>query len=90
MPTLDLYHGGESPVFAPSLVSPRAGRPLDFGSGFYTTTSLDQAKRWVGIRIRQNVYSKGAFHITVAIRNFSWPSLRFFALREPRKSGSIS
>ena len=59
MSMLDLYHGGESPVVAPSPVSPRAGRPLDFGSGFYTTTSLDQAKRWVGIRLRQNAYSKG-------------------------------
>ena len=59
MPMLDLYHGGESPVVAPSVVSPRAGRPLDFGSGFYTTTSLDQARRWVGIRLRQNAYAKG-------------------------------
>ena len=56
---LDLYHGGESPVVSPSLVSPRAGRPLDFGPGFYTTTSFDQAERWIGIRFRQKVYAKG-------------------------------
>lgn len=59
MPMLDLYHGGESPVITPSIVSPCAGRPLDFGTGFYTTTSNDQATRWVGIRLRQNAYTKG-------------------------------
>jgi hypothetical protein len=59
MSILDLYHGGEFPVVSPSCASPRAGRPLDFGSGFYTTTSLDQAERWVGIRIRQKAYTKG-------------------------------
>lgn len=56
---IELYHGGELPVLAPQVVSPRANRPLDFGFGFYATTSLDQAKRWVSIRIRQRVYSRG-------------------------------
>jgi len=59
MPSLDLYHGGETPVTTPRFVSPVATRPLDFGSGFYTTTSPDQARRWIGIRMRQHVYEKG-------------------------------
>ena len=59
MRLLDLYHGGELPVREPQPYSPRASRTLDFGSGFYTTTSEDQAFRWVGIRIRQNAYSHG-------------------------------
>ncbi len=59
MHMLELYHGGALPMLAPRVVSPRANRPLDFGSGFYATTSLDQAKRWVAIRIRQHVYSRG-------------------------------
>jgi len=59
MRMVELYHGGELPVLVPRVVSPRANRPLDFGSGFYATTSLDQAKRWVAIRIRQRVYSRG-------------------------------
>ena len=56
---LDLYHGGEKPVPKPLISSPRSSRPLDFGSGFYATTSRDQAKRWIGIRIRQKAYSRG-------------------------------
>lgn len=59
MPIIDLYHGGEYPVLEPKIVSPTAARPLDFGSGFYTTTSVEQARRWVEIRKRQHVYEKG-------------------------------
>ena len=66
MSLLDLYHGGEAPVKEPCVVSPKAGRPLDFGSGFYTTTSLDQAKKWIGIRLRQHAYEKGCVSHFVA------------------------
>ena len=38
-----LYHGGSVVVQNPQPVSPEKNRPLDFGSGFYTTTS-DQWK----------------------------------------------
>ena len=59
MQMIDLYHGGEAPVFAPRCVSPNAPRPLDFGTGFYTTTSWDQARKWIDVRIRQHVYESG-------------------------------
>ena len=36
-----------------------AGRTLDFGSGFYTTTSIDQARRWVSLRQRRGEVSDG-------------------------------
>ena len=66
MNLLDLYHGGEVPVKVPQVVSPKAVRPLDFGSGFYTTTSQDQAKKWIGIRLRQHAYETGCVsHFTV-------------------------
>ena len=66
MNLLDLYHGGEAPVKEPRVVSPKAVRPLDFGSGFYTTTSQDQAKKWIGIRLRQHAYETGCVsHFTV-------------------------
>lgn len=45
-----LYHGGSAAVPNPSPISPEKNRPLDFGSGFYTTTSLEQARRWIKIR----------------------------------------
>lgn len=38
----------------PLPVSPEKNRPLDFGSGFYTTTSLEQARRWIKIRAEQD------------------------------------
>ncbi len=59
MRMLELFHGGEKPVREPKVVSPFATRPCDFGSGFYATTSRDQATRWVSIRIRQHVYELG-------------------------------
>ena len=49
-----LYHGGAVAVPNPQPVSPIKNRPLDFGSGFYTTTSLEQARRWLKIRSRQD------------------------------------
>jgi hypothetical protein len=55
-----LYHGGSVAVPHPQPVSPERNRPLDFGSGFYTTTSLEQARRWIGIRRRQDAsFGKG-------------------------------
>jgi len=49
-----LYHGGSVAVPSPLPVSPEKNRPLDFGSGFYTTTSLEQARRWIKIRAEQD------------------------------------
>ena len=66
MNLLDLYHGGEAPVKVPQVVSQKAVRPLDFGLGFYTTTSQDQARKWIGIRLRQHAYETGCVsHFTV-------------------------
>lgn len=59
MAVINLYHGGEYPVREPLPRPPKTTRSHDFGLGFYATTSLDQARRWVGVRIRQNVYAKG-------------------------------
>ena len=38
------YHGSDTIIDAPKILEP--GRPLDFGGGFYVTTSRDQAARW--------------------------------------------
>lgn len=59
MGSINLYHGGETPVMNPLERPPVVTRSHDFGFGFYATTSHDQAKRWVGIRIRQRSYEKG-------------------------------
>ncbi len=39
-----VYHGGYTSVVEPKIITP--SRSLDFGSGFYATTSLEQAQKW--------------------------------------------
>lgn len=46
-----LFHGGLTAVEEPRIMSRASYRPLDFGTGFYTTTSYDQASRWVKNRL---------------------------------------
>ena len=41
---MELYHGSNIVVSVPKIRTP--SHRLDFGTGFYTTTSFDQAKRW--------------------------------------------
>jgi hypothetical protein len=43
-----LYHGSTVKVMRPALVKCRPN--TDFGKGFYTTTSLDQAKKWAKLK----------------------------------------
>ena len=46
-----LYHGSTVRVEMPEL---RAGVSLlDFGAGFYTTSSYEQAERWARIKMRR-------------------------------------
>jgi len=56
---MKLYHGGPAIVKEPQILSPVAGRTLDFGFGFYTTTSLEQARRWVALRQKRGEESDG-------------------------------
>lgn len=47
------YHGSDTIVDAPKILE--AKRPLDFGGGFYVTTSEIQAKKWaVKVAYRSN------------------------------------
>ncbi|MCL1836097.1 MAG: DUF3990 domain-containing protein [Treponema sp.] len=45
-----LYHGSDTAVAEPKIIA--ANRMLDFGEGFYTTSSHEQAIRWAR-RIKQ-------------------------------------
>lgn len=52
-----LYHGSTVLVDRPEI---REGDTfLDFGSGFYTTTSYDQAERWAKIKMRRENKTNG-------------------------------
>lgn len=47
-----LYHGSTDLVAGPEI---RKGTSfLDFGTGFYTTTSYEQAERWARIKMRRS------------------------------------
>ena len=46
-----LYHGSTDLVDKPEIRE--SDVYLDFGVGFYTTTSFDQAKRWAKIKMRR-------------------------------------
>lgn len=58
---MTLYHGSLEIVEKPQIL--QANRPLDFGTGFYTTTSLQQARRWVKLRMEQSQASVGFINI---------------------------
>ncbi len=48
---LILYHGSTDLVDTPRIIEGNAS--LDFGKGFYTTTSYEQAERWAIIKMRR-------------------------------------
>jgi hypothetical protein len=57
---MELYHGGKVPVEQPRIIIPTDYRTTDFGSGFYTTSHYEQAKKWVLIK-RSRKQTEGGF-----------------------------
>ncbi|MDR1269198.1 MAG: DUF3990 domain-containing protein [Planctomycetaceae bacterium] len=61
---MKLYHGGMIAVEKPVLITPTSiDHTTDFGNGFYTTTDLKQAKRWV--QIRRERYQTGGGVVSI-------------------------
>ena len=58
---MKIYHGSIEQVPSPEIREPR--RTLDYGSGFYATTSYAQAERWVRHRMRANKTNVGYVNI---------------------------
>ena len=58
---MTLFHGGLVAVEEPQIMSRASYRPLDFGTGFYTTTSSDQALHWVKNRLDRNTSAQSGF-----------------------------
>jgi len=54
---MKLYHGSTDIVEAPEIRNKSSS--LDFGKGFYTTTSLDQARRWAKTKATRAALKKG-------------------------------
>lgn len=54
---MKLYHGGLDIIELPEIREPN--RTLDYGRGFYLTTSYEQAQKWVKRKIDENRVSCG-------------------------------
>ena len=54
---MKVYHGSLECVDTPEMREPN--RTLDYGSGFYTTTSYEQAEEWVRRKMKGNRAAKG-------------------------------
>ena len=52
-----IYHGSIEKVVSPEIREPN--RTLDYGQGFYTTTSYEQAEAWVKRRMSEKRTSQG-------------------------------
>ncbi len=56
-----VYHGSIEEVKNPEVRQPN--RSLDYGSGFYTTTSYEQAEKWVERRMKAQGVSVGYVNV---------------------------
>ena len=54
---MKLYHGSVDLVDEPRILN--GANYLDFGPGFYTTSSFEQAERWARIKMRRSNVSTG-------------------------------
>ena len=93
-----LYHGSTEIVDKPKIIV--NDKFLDFGYGFYTTTSKEQAIRWAEIKkkrvksansylniyeINDNIFSNNLF----SILNFDDPSREWLEFVMGNRSGSV-
>ena len=65
---MKVYHGSLVKVEHPKILTP--SRTLDYGKGFYTTTSVQQAKDWVERRMMENNATCGYINISLIPQHF--------------------
>lgn len=58
---MKIYHGSLEVVEKPMILNPN--RQLDYGNGFYTTTSEQQSKEWVRRRMREKIVNGGYVNV---------------------------
>lgn len=56
-----IYHGSIETVCRPEIREPN--RRLDYGAGFYATTSYEQAEKWVLRKMREHNTGKGYVNV---------------------------
>lgn len=58
---MKIYHGSIEQICSLEIREPN--RRLDYGAGFYATTSYEQAERWVQRKMRESKTCKGYVNI---------------------------
>lgn len=58
---MKIYHGSTTIVTSPEIRE--SNRSLDYGNGFYATTSFDQAEKWVRRKMREDNQHKGSVNV---------------------------
>ena len=58
---MKLYHGSLVTVKKPSVLKGR--NTVDFGKGFYTTTSFEQAKKWADLKRKRSGVSRAVVSV---------------------------
>lgn len=71
-----IYHGSIVKVEKPEIRE--SNRTLDYGQGFYTTTSYEQAEAWVKRRMDEKKCNKGY----VCVTQRALEALRFIEAKE--------
>ena len=78
---ITLYHGSNCIIRQPEIREPN--RTLDFGKGFYLTSSKEQATDWVRRKIELNTFSKGYVNEYSFQRNDAMQTLRVKTFDHP-------
>lgn len=79
---MKVYHGSLEVVEHPMILQPN--RKLDYGEGFYTTTSEKQAKEWVERRMLEK-QSKCGYVNVYELDEKNLPELKSLIFSEPSK-----
>ena len=77
-----VYHGSLEIVAHPAILRPN--RRLDYGEGFYTTTSEKQAKEWVERRMFEQYANAGYINV-YEFDYTAMPSLKTLIFPEPSR-----
>ena len=77
-----VYHGSLEIVVHPAILRPN--RRLDYGEGFYTTTSEKQAKEWVERRMFEQYANAGYINV-YEFDDSAMPSLKTLIFPEPSR-----
>ena len=77
-----VYHGSLEIVVHPAILRPN--RRLDYGEGFYTTTSEKQTKEWVERRMFEQYANAGYINV-YEFDDTAMPSLKTLIFPEPSR-----